>query len=435
MALLSSLDGSKLELDFGSAKWSQYRTNLSRLSLFLFAVTCGVSVANIYYAQPSLDAIAASFAIEPGRIGIVVTLTHVGYVLGLLFLVPLGDILDRRKLIIGQTLLSTGALAIVGTAPTATIFLIGMIAVGLLGVVVQSLVALTATLASPHERGQSVGFVTAGVITGILGARFISGALADMGGWRLVYLVSAGLMLCLSLLLMRVLPRHIQRARSENYLAILRSMPGLFLRDPLLRSRAILAFLVFASFSTLWTAMVLPLSAQSLSHTQIGLFGFAGLAGALAASGAGRLADRGLGNWTTVAALVLLTVSWLPISLLSSSPGPAGSRRCAAGPCGAGCPRYQPEPHLCRPCRVAQSASGRLYDILFPWQCGRRHRFHNGLRGIELGGRVDARHRVQPHGTCDPSILGDVTRVVTRCMKMNEIGSGIRQTRAAEPTI
>ncbi|MHA7881934.1 MFS transporter [Nitratireductor rhodophyticola] len=319
MALLSSLDGSKLELDFGSAKWSQYRTNLSRLSLFLFAVTCGVSVANIYYAQPSLDAIAASFAIEPGRIGIVVTLTHVGYVLGLLFLVPLGDILDRRKLIIGQTLLSTGALAIVGTAPTATIFLIGMIAVGLLGVVVQSLVALTATLASPHERGQSVGFVTAGVITGILGARFISGALADMGGWRLVYLVSAGLMLCLSLLLMRVLPRHIQRARSENYLAILRSMPGLFLRDPLLRSRAILAFLVFASFSTLWTAMVLPLSAQSLSHTQIGLFGFAGLAGALAASGAGRLADRGLGNWTTVAALVLLTVSWLPISLLSSS--------------------------------------------------------------------------------------------------------------------
>ncbi|MEC9244239.1 MAG: MFS transporter [Pseudomonadota bacterium] len=295
------------------------RTNLSRLSLSLFAVTCGVSVTNIYYAQPLLDTIAASFAIEPGRIGIVVTLTHVGYVLRLLFLVPLGDMLDRRKLIIGQTLLSTGALAIVGTAPTATIFLIGMIAVGLLGVVVQSLVALTATLALPHERGQSVGFVTAGVITGILGARFISGALADMGGWRLVYLVSAGLMLCLSLLLMRVLPRHIQRARSENYLAILRSMPGLFLRDPLLRSRAILAFLVFASFSTLWTAMVLPLSAQSLSHTQIGLFGFAGLAGALAASGAGRLADRGLGNWTTVAALVLLTVSWLPISLLSSS--------------------------------------------------------------------------------------------------------------------
>ncbi len=312
-----SIEGARhLEADVQRA---QDRTNLFRLSLWLFALTCGVSVANVYYAQPLLDSIAASFAIEPGRIGIVVTLTHVGYALGLIFLVPLGDMVDRRKLIIGQTLLSTGALVIVGTSATATIFLSGMIAVGLLAVVVQSLVALTATLASPHERGQSVGFVTAGVITGILGARFISGALADLGGWRLVYLASAGLMFCLSLFLMRVLPRHTQHSRSESYLAVLRSMPRLFFGDPLLRSRAILAFLVFASFSTLWTSIVLPLSAQSLSHTQIGLFGFAGLAGALAASGAGRLADRGLGNWTTVAALVLLTLSWLPISLLSSS--------------------------------------------------------------------------------------------------------------------
>lgn len=293
--------------------------NLSRLSLWLFALTCGVSVANVYYAQPLLDSIAASFAIEPGRIGIVITLTHAGYALGLIFLVPLGDLVDRRKLIVGQTLFSTGALVIVGTSATATIFLGGMIAVGLLAVVVQSLVALTATLASPHERGQSVGFVTAGVITGILGARFISGALADLGGWRLAYLISAGLMFCLSLLLIWVLPRDLPKGHSERYFTILKSIPKLFLFDPLLRSRAILAFLVFASFSTLWTAMVLPLSAQSLSHTQIGLFGFAGLAGALAASGAGRLADRGLGNWTTVAALALLTLSWLPISLQSSS--------------------------------------------------------------------------------------------------------------------
>ena len=174
-----SIEGARhLEADVQRA---QDRTNLSRLSLWLFALTCGVSVANVYYAQPLLDSIAASFAIEPGRIGIVVTLTHVGYALGLIFLVPLGDMVDRRKLIIGQTLLSTGALVIVGTSATATVFLGGMIAVGLLAVVVQSLVALTATLASPHERGQSVGLVTAGVITGILGARFISGALADLG--------------------------------------------------------------------------------------------------------------------------------------------------------------------------------------------------------------------------------------------------------------
>lgn len=293
--------------------------NLSRLSLWLFAVTCGVSVANVYYAQPLLETIAASFSIEPGRIGIVVTLTHVGYALGLIFLVPLGDILDRRKLIIAQTVLSSGALAIVGASPTATIFLGGMIAVGLLAVVVQSLVALTASQTLPHERGKAVGLVTAGVITGILGARFFSGVLADLGGWRLVYLTSAGLMSCLSLFLVRVLPRGTQSVPSERYIDVIKSMPKLFFFDPLLRSRAILAFLVFASFSTLWTAMVLPLSAQSLSHTQIGFFGFGGLAGALAASGAGRLADRGWADWTTLAALALLLLSWLPIGFLSSS--------------------------------------------------------------------------------------------------------------------
>lgn len=296
-------------------------TGLTRTTLLVFAITCGISVANIYYAQPLLDSIAATFAIAPATIGLVVTLTQIGYAVGLVFIVPLGDLVDRRKLIVGQALLSAIALAVVGTATNAVVLLGAMIAVGLLAVVVQVLVAFTAALAAPSERGRAVGFVTSGVVIGILAARFIAGFLADLGGWRTVYLTSALLMLGLAVLLASLLPRHVRAATSESYGAVLRSVPTMFLQEPVLRVRAVLALLIFASFSTLWTAMVLPLSAAplSLSHTQIGLFGLAGLAGALAASSAGRLADRGFANWTTGVSLALLTLSWLPIAFLPKS--------------------------------------------------------------------------------------------------------------------
>jgi predicted MFS family arabinose efflux permease len=294
---------------------------LTPVMLLVFAVTCGMSVANIYYAQPLLDSIAATFAISPASIGMVVTLTQAGYAFGLVFIVPLGDLVDHRTLIIAQTSLSAIALTVVSTAHHAGILFGGMIAVGLLAVVVQVLVAFTATLAVPSERGRAVGFVTSGVVIGILAARFVSGMIADFGGWRSVYFTSALLMLAMSLLLARLLPRHAAMPVPESYGAVLRSMPSLFLRDPLLRARAVLALLIFASFSTLWTAMVLPLSTAPLflSHTRIGLFGLAGLTGALAANGAGRLADRGLAQWTTGIALGLLTCAWLPIALLHYS--------------------------------------------------------------------------------------------------------------------
>jgi predicted MFS family arabinose efflux permease len=294
---------------------------LTQTLLLVFAVTCGMSVANIYYAQPLLDLMAATFAISPASIGLVVTLTQVGYSLGLVFIVPLGDLVDRRKLAVAQTFLSAAALVVVGTALHIGVLFGAMLVVGLLAVVVQVLVAYTATLATPSKRGRAVGLVTIGVVIGILSARFVSGVIADLGGWRSVYLISAALMFAMSASLAWLLPRNVTTPTSESYGEILRSIPTLFLRDPLLRVRAALALLIFASFSTLWTALVLPLRAAPLflSHTQIGLFGLAGLAGALAASGAGRLADRGMGRCTTGIALALLTSSWLPIALLHSS--------------------------------------------------------------------------------------------------------------------
>jgi predicted MFS family arabinose efflux permease len=262
-----------------------------------------------------------AFAIEPATIGIVVTVTQIGYALGLIFIVPLGDLMDRRRLVVGQAILSAAALTIVGTAPNTTILLAGMFAVGLLAVTVQVLVAFAASLAAPGERGRVVGMVTSGVVIGILLARFVSGVLADLGGWRSVYLTSAGLMLMMAGLLFRALPRHSGKATAASYPELLRSIVTLFRQEPVLRVRAILALLIFASFNVLWAPLALPLSATpfSLSHTEIGMFGLAGVIGALAAGQAGRLADRGLGQTTTGLSLGLMLVAWLPIALMGVS--------------------------------------------------------------------------------------------------------------------
>jgi predicted MFS family arabinose efflux permease len=297
------------------------REGLSAPMLLTFAVTCGISVANIYYAQPLLDALARSFSIPASSIGVVVTLTQVGYALGLFFVVPFGDIVDRRKLILAQIAASVLALLAVGTARNPATLFIAMVTMGWLAVVIQVIVAYTAALATPSQRGASVGLVTSGVVIGILAARSVSGAIADIGGWRAVYLTSAMLTLSAGLALAWLLPNDRARQTSESYGGVLRSMTLLLRNDPLLRTRATLAMLTFASFSSLWTSIVLPLRAPplSLSHTEIGLLGLAGMAGAAAARFAGRLADRGRADWTTTSALSLLLASWLPIALLHHS--------------------------------------------------------------------------------------------------------------------
>ena len=294
---------------------------LSRTTTLIFAITAGLSVANIYYAQPLLDAMADDFGIPPAAIGLVVTLTQVGYALGLIFIVPLGDLLDRRRLVVVQGIISAAALVAVATARTEGVLFAGMAVVGLVAVVVQVLVAFAATLALPSKRGKAVGTVTSGVVIGILAARFVAGILADLGGWRAVYLTSAALTFAMAGILFRILPKRLPPGSSDSYFVTLRSIPRLFLREPILLVRGILALFIFAAFSTFWTALVLPLSAPpfSLSHGQIGLFGLVGVAGAAAAGSAGRLADRGLGQWTTGLSLVLLIASWGLIALLPVS--------------------------------------------------------------------------------------------------------------------
>ncbi|MCD5971394.1 MFS transporter [Pseudomonas quasicaspiana] len=287
----------------------------------LLSITCALAVANVYFAQPLLDSMAQSFGVDPGMIGIVVTATQVGYGVGLIFIVPLGDLLNRKTLILTQVLLSAVALIVVGSAQQWSALLGAMILVGLMAVVVQVVVAYVAALATPSRRGQAVGTVTSGIVLGILLARFTSGLIADLAGWRAVYFVSAGLMLILSVVLWRAIPSKSLPRVASSYWALLLSTFTLFVTEPVLRIRGVFALLIFAAFSVLWTAMVLPLSAPplSLSHTQIGLFGLAGIAGALAASRAGRWADQGLGQRITGIALVLLALSWVPIAFAETS--------------------------------------------------------------------------------------------------------------------
>jgi predicted MFS family arabinose efflux permease len=294
---------------------------LSPSLALLFSVTCALAVANVYFAQPLLDSMALSLGVAPSMIGVVVTATQVGYALGLLFIVPLGDLLNRKALVLTQVLLSALALAAVGAAQQWLTLLGAMILVGLLAVVVQVLVAYAAVLATPSQRGQAVGFVTSGIVLGILLARFASGLIADLAGWRAVYFVSSGLMLALAAVFWKVLPGAVPARSRYSYPALIRSLFRLFLTEPVLRIRGLLALLIFAAFSVLWTSMVLPLSAPplSLSHTAIGLFGLAGVAGALAARRAGRWVDQGLGQRVTGISLTILTLSWLPIGFAQSS--------------------------------------------------------------------------------------------------------------------
>ncbi|MEB7374673.1 MFS transporter [Enterobacter hormaechei] len=287
---------------------------LSPALILLMSVATGLAVASNYYAQPLLDTIARAFDLSASSAGFIVTAAQLGYAAGLLFLVPLGDMFERRMLIVSMTLLAAGGMLITASSQSLTMMIIGTALTGLFSVVAQILVPLAATLASPEKRGKVVGTIMSGLLLGILLARTVAGLLASLGGWRTVYWVASVLMLIMALALWRGLPK----VKQENHLyypQLLASVFSLFTRDKLLRTRAILGCLTFANFSILWTSMAFLLAAPPFNYSEgvIGLFGLAGAAGALGARPAGGLADKGKSHMTTSAGLVLLLLSWAAI--------------------------------------------------------------------------------------------------------------------------
>ncbi len=287
---------------------------LSPALILLMSVATGLAVASNYYAQPLLDTIARAFDLSASSAGFIVTAAQLGYAAGLLFLVPLGDMFERRMLIVSMTLLAAGGMLITASSQSLTMMIIGTALTGLFSVVAQILVPLAATLASPEKRGKVVGTIMSGLLLGILLARTVAGLLASLGGWRTVYWVASVLMLIMALALWRGLPK-VKQENHLNYPQLLASVFSLFTRDKFLRTRAILGCLTFANFSILWTSMAFLLAAPPFNYSEgvIGLFGLAGAAGALGARPAGGLADKGKSHMTTSAGLVLLLLSWAAI--------------------------------------------------------------------------------------------------------------------------
>jgi predicted MFS family arabinose efflux permease len=284
---------------------------VSRVLVALLAIAVGATVANIYYVQPLLNVIGDELGLSETAAGLLVTAAQVGYVLGLALLVPLGDLRERNRLATALLVAGGLALAVCAAAPGFVVLAAGLVAVGVASAVTQILVPLAATLAAPQERGQVVGTVMSGLLVGILGARIVSGLATELGGWRLIFALAAGVMLVLAVVLRRMLPR-LEPVDPMPYATALRSVFALIAAEPVLRQRMALAVFQMAGFSVLWTSVAFLLGAPPYGYHEgvIGLFGLAGIAGALAAPVAGRLADRGRGRIALTAFLAATLASW-----------------------------------------------------------------------------------------------------------------------------
>ena len=276
----------------------------------LFAVAAGAAVGNLYLAQPLLAEIAQTFGVPEGSGGLLVTMTQAGYAVGIFLIVPLGDTLQRHRLIPVMMILSALALIASAFAPSFTLLLAALAAVGLTTVAGQILAPLAGDLAKPEQRGRAVGTVISGVLVGILVSRTISGFLADAFGWRAIYLCAAVLIIVLAILLARALPALPPRP-AVPYGRLLRSIFSTIRAHRAVQVTLVLGATVFSVFTMFWTGLTLLLSAPPFSYaaSEIGLVGLVGLAGALAARRAGWLHDRGWSVPSTGGALVLALVS------------------------------------------------------------------------------------------------------------------------------
>lgn len=281
-------------------------------AIWLLAVTAGAAVANLYYNQPLLPEIGHTFGVSDGRTGFVSTATQTGYAIGLLFFVPLGDVLERRRLMI--TLLGAVALALLAAAlaPSLGLLVLASLAIGITTVVPQLVIPYAAGLVGPEQRGRIVGRVMGGLLIGILAARVVAGVIGAAIGWRAMFVIAAGAMLLLALALFRALAPGAPPARL-SYPALLRSLGTIARSEPVLRDASLIGALVFLAFSAFWTTLAFRLLLPPLHYgsSVAGMFGLVGIVGASAAPLVGRLADVRTPRSTVGIGLVLIVLSFL----------------------------------------------------------------------------------------------------------------------------
>ncbi|MET9908616.1 MFS transporter [Streptomyces sp. NPDC006476] len=266
----------------------------------LLAVASGLTVANLYYAQPLLSTLRSVFHTGTATVGLIITVTQIGYVAGMLLLVPLGDRVEKRRLVTVLLAVTTLALVAAGTATGFAVLLGASLIAGATSVVAQILVPFAAGLAPDHARGRIVGRVMSGLLTGILLSRTLSSLVSDAAGWRVVYLGSAALMAILAVTLHLTLPEHAPTTRAP-YHHVLRSTLRLVRTHPALLRRGLYQAAMFGAFSAFWTTVSFLLTGPAYGYSAIGvgLFALVGAAGAAVAPLAGRWADRGLARPVT----------------------------------------------------------------------------------------------------------------------------------------
>ncbi|WP_245717847.1 MFS transporter [Nocardia miyunensis] len=291
------------------------QARLTRLLVLVFAVTAGSSAGCLYYLQPLLQQVGSDLRISTATAALLVSGAQVGYLCGLALLVPLGDFLERRRMVPGLLIASVVALVVSAVAPNFPILLAAVFVTGITASAAQVVVPWSSSLAEPGRRGQVVGTVMSGLLLGILSSRVLSGAIAQLGGWRAVLVVAAAIQLVMSVSVYLLTPATGRAASGERYREVLVSILSLIRLHPMLRHRMVLGFLAMACFSGVWTALAFLLagdhgSPYHYSEVVIGLFGIAGVAGALGAPVVGRLSDRGYLRPVTTLVWVVLLASW-----------------------------------------------------------------------------------------------------------------------------
>lgn len=286
---------------------------LSKWLTLVMAIACGLSVANLYYSQPLLADIGRSFSVSENQIGFFITLIQIGYTSGLLLVVPLGDKLNRRTLIISSLILVGIALAIIATAPTITILSIAGFVMGITAVAPQLIIPYAAAMAPENERGKIVGNVLTGLFIGVLLARTIGGWVGAFYGWRIMHWIAAVLMVTLAFVMKQILPPDHTPKEKISYVLLLRSLWGLLRTQSVLRETTIFGAMAFSAFSAFWVTLVFFLETPPYHYgSQIaGLFGLVGVGGALAATYTGKLADKKNSRRWSGLALTIMLVSFI----------------------------------------------------------------------------------------------------------------------------
>ncbi|WP_218657041.1 MFS transporter [Enterococcus hirae] len=297
------------------------KTTLTSSLILLLSITCGVVVANMYYIQPIGTKVATSLSVSTSAIGILTMLTQLGYALGLLFLVPLGDVVDRPKLIIRMAALSAISLLAAFFAPSFTLFACASFLIGLLSIVPQIIIPYGAVLAGPKARRKVMGTLLSGLLVGILLSRTVSGIVASLFSWRMIYLFALVLVAILTGLLYWKMPRtQIKTTSSVSYLDSLKSLPYLVKTQRLLREASISGFFMFGTFSIFWSTLIFYISSPVYhwGTFEAGILAIFGLSGAVAAPIVGRLSDSYSERKIVGMGLAMQTLSFVALLVAGS---------------------------------------------------------------------------------------------------------------------